>query len=74
MISTHSADLIREEGIGLNEVLVFQPTADATAVQLARDFGQVKVLVENGLSLDEAVMPPTSPRDAADPALADRER
>jgi|SRR5579884_1093273 len=64
MISTHSPDLIHEEGIGLNEVLVFQPSQEGTTVQPAQDFGQVKVLVQSGLSLDEAVMPPTAPREA----------
>jgi hypothetical protein len=54
--------------------MIFQPTPEGSTVQLARDFGQVKVLVENGLSLDEAVMPPTSAPDAAGLALVDHEQ
>jgi predicted ATPase len=69
MISTHSADLLHEEGIGLNEVVVLQPRPDGTAVSLAADDRQTRVLVNSGLPLDDAIVPKTAPRGALDLAL-----
>jgi predicted ATPase len=68
-ISTHSPELLRDEGIGLHEVLLFQPGADGTVVRPANHFDEIKTLVENGLSLEEAVLPKTNPDRASGIAL-----
>jgi predicted ATPase len=69
IVTTHSPDLLRDEGIGLNEVLLLQPSPEGTRVSVARDVGQIQALVEAGISLDEAVMPATSPPDGQGMAL-----
>ena len=69
IVTTHSPDLLRDEGIGLNEVLLLQPSSEGTKVSAARDVGQIQTLVEAGISLDEAVVPVTSPPDAHGIAL-----
>ncbi|HEV3257885.1 MAG TPA: AAA family ATPase [Gemmataceae bacterium] len=69
MVSTHSPELLREEGIGLNEVLLLQPGPEGTSVQPAGSFEQIQTLVSAGLNLDEAVMPHTSPPKVLDMAL-----
>ncbi len=61
-LSTHSPDLLRDDGIGLDETLLLQPTAEGTTVTLAQDHGQVRTLLENGLPMSDAVMPLTKPR------------
>src|SRR5262249_1182072 len=66
MISTHSPDLLRDEGIGLNEVFLLQPGGDGTAVQTAGDLDQIRALVGAGINLDEAVLPHTRPAEAPD--------
>lgn len=61
LVSSHSADLLREEGIGLDEVLLLQPDVEGTRVEAATGLSQVKALVEGGVSLPDAVFPRTRP-------------
>lgn len=61
LVSTHAADLLRDEGIGLDEVLVLQPSQEGTEVRLAQAFDEVRTLVENGISLAGVVIPYTQP-------------
>lgn len=61
VVSTHSADLLRDEGIGMNEVLLLTPTENGTVVRATEDIKEVKAIVESGLSLAEAVIPQTRP-------------
>jgi predicted ATPase len=61
LLSTHSTDLLSDEGIGLDEVLLLQPSDDGTSVRTASSFKDVKELLEGGANLAEAVIPHTSP-------------
>lgn len=61
LISTHSADLLRDEGIGLDETLLLQPGREGTLVVPASDFKEIKDLLEGGLALADAVIPRTRP-------------
>lgn len=69
ILSTHSSDLLEDEGIGLNEVLLLQPQHEGTSVRPASDFDQVKELLRGGLSMAEAVIPLTRPRNSEQLAL-----
>ncbi len=69
LLSTHSTDLLRDEGIGLDEIFLLQPQKEGTIVRSARKFRDVKLLLENGSTLPEVVMPLTSPRDAGQLSL-----
>jgi len=60
--STHSSDLLRDEGIGLDEVLLLQPGENGTSVRPAKDFAEIHQLLNGGLSLAEAVLPMTRPQ------------
>ena len=62
--STHSSDLLRDEGIGLDEVLLLQPGENGTSVRPAKDFAEIHQLLNGGLSLAEAVLPMTRPQNA----------
>lgn len=46
------------------EVLLLQPGTEGTTVRAAKDFLQVRPLLEGGASLAEAVIPMTRPEDA----------
>src|SRR5581483_6955639 len=46
MLSTHSADLLRDEGIGLDEVFLLSPGREGTEVSPASEFAEVKELLE----------------------------
>jgi predicted ATPase len=61
--STHSNDLLRE-GVGLDEVILLEPTDDGTSVKPASELKDIRELLDGGIGLGETVMPRTSPRDA----------
>jgi len=61
VISTHSADLLSDKGIGGEEVLVLTPSAEGTEVQVASAIQEVRDLLEGGFSAAEAIIPRTEP-------------
>lgn len=63
-ISTHSPELLHDEGIALDEVLLLMPGKEGTDVHPAISYRDIKSLLEGGLSLAEAVMPKTRPEHA----------
>ena len=65
ILSTHSPDLLRDEGIGLDEVLLLRPGAEGTEVTLAGSHQDIRDLLEGGLSLADVVIPKTRPAQAA---------
>ncbi|MFN7913705.1 MAG: AAA family ATPase [Vicinamibacterales bacterium] len=65
LLSTHSADLLRDEGIGLDEVLLLIPRKEGTEVRSARAIPEVATLLAHGSTLDETLLPLTRPRDAS---------
>lgn len=69
LTSTHSTDLLRDEGIGLDEVLLLIPTPEGTRVRTAATFRDIRDLLAGGSTLAEAVMPLTRPQHAEQLAL-----
>lgn len=63
ILSTQSADLLMDSGIGLDEVLLLAPGSEGTSVRVAATIEQTKTLLESGLPLAEAVLPLTEPED-----------
>jgi len=61
LVSSHSADLLRDEGIGLDEVLLLKPHAQGTRIQAATDLAQAKALVDGGVPLPDVLLPETRP-------------
>jgi hypothetical protein len=68
-VSTHSSDLLRDDGIGLDEVLLLSPDAEGTVVRPGGSFSGIRRLLAGGLSLAEAVIPQTRPAAAEQLAL-----
>jgi predicted ATPase len=64
LLSTHSPDLLRDEGIGLDEVLLLLPGDHGTEVRPAASFPEVVSLLEGDMPLAEAVLPWTRPEGA----------
>ena len=62
IISTHSADLLSDKGIGGEEILVLTPTTEGTEVQVASTIREVRDLLESGFTAAEAVIPRTEPK------------
>ena len=61
-LSTHSPELLSDEGIGLDETLLLLPGAEGGRVVSAASQPEIHRLVEGGLSLATAVVPRTRPR------------
>lgn len=68
-VSTHSAELLQDDGIGLDEVLLLMPSPEGTTVATAREFPEIEMLLNGGSTLSEAVMPLTRPKSAQQLAL-----
>ncbi len=64
VLSTHSTDLLRDDGIGLDEVLLLQPEPEGTSVRTANEYSEIESLLKGGVSLAEAVIPRTRPERA----------
>jgi len=62
IISTHSADLLADKGIGGEEVLMLTPMLEGTEIQVASTNREVRDLLESGFTAAEAVIPRTRPR------------
>ena len=60
-LSTHSPDLLKDEGIGLDETLLIIPKTEGADVLPASSFREFLDLLEGGLPLADAVMPKTRP-------------
>lgn len=62
--STHSTDLLQDEGIGLDEVLLLTPGDEGTNVRAVSTISDAKALLDGGSTLAEVIMPLTRPADA----------
>ncbi len=62
MVSTHSPDLLSDESIGGEEVLLLDPQAKGTILRPASSINEVRLLLEGGMSVGDAVLSRTTPR------------
>jgi len=69
LLSTHSPDLLSDEGIGLDEVILLRPGKEGTEVELAEKIADAQALLEGGSTLAELVLPQTRPSGAEQLAL-----
>jgi predicted ATPase len=64
LVSTHSSEILRDEGIGLDEVLLLFPGDRGTTVKPGSSIEEAKTLLEQNQSLAEIVIPHTRPQRA----------
>jgi len=60
LASTHSSFMLGE-GVGMNEVLLLEPSEEGTRAELAGNLKQVRDLLDGGLGLYDAILPYTRP-------------
>lgn len=72
LVSTHSVELLQDQGVRPEEVLLLQPSREGTAVYQSQKLPTVGALLAEGLPLAEAVLPYTAPREVQQLALFDR--
>jgi len=63
LITTHSYDILSDSGISTDEVLVLQNTQEGTTIQKLTDITDLKPIVDAGLSIADAVIPFTKPKE-----------
>ncbi len=64
IVSTHSPEMLQDEGIGLDEVLLLIPQEEGTAVQASSTVADIASLLDGGLSVADVVIPRTRPERA----------
>ena len=69
LLSTHSSDLLRDEGIAADEILLFIPTKEGSAIKGGGDIAEIRHLLESGVPAADAVLPHTQPPNAVQLAL-----
>ncbi len=60
LISTHSADLLSDQGIGGEEIIILNPKKEGTVMFQASQNAEIRLLLDAGLPPSEAVMPLTT--------------
>ena len=65
-LSTHSPELLHDEGIGLDETLLLLPKKEGTKVESAACDADIPHLLEGGLQLNDIVLPKTRPENATE--------
>jgi predicted ATPase len=63
IISTHSAEMLSDKGIGGEEVLRLEPSDKGTLLKSPTESDDERALLESGLSVGEVVMPKTAPEN-----------
>jgi hypothetical protein len=69
LVSTHSVDLLQDEGIAPDEVLLVIPSEKGSRIRTGKAMSEITTLLDEGLSVAEAVIPFTRPSKAAQLSL-----
>lgn len=69
LLTTHAAELLADEGIGLDEAVVLFPGGEGTTAKLAAAIDDVREFVDTGMNLDEILRPMTEPSTVNDLSL-----
>jgi predicted ATPase len=63
LISTHSMDMLSDEGIGPREVLLLTPEKEGTSVEIMANIEDAMALMQGGMSVGDALMPRSTPKN-----------
>jgi predicted ATPase len=64
-LSTHSTELLSDEGLEPGEVVLLVPRKNGSTATSAASIHEIKQLLDAGLSLGEAVLPRVAPKNAS---------
>jgi predicted ATPase len=71
IVTTHSGDLLQDEGIGLDEVHILEPAQEGTRVRAAGSIADARRLLEAGATMADVVVPRVGPQNAEQLSLLD---
>ncbi len=63
IMTSHSADLLRDRGVSLHEVLVLSPNKEGTKVEAAANIKEVRAMLDGGMTPGDAILPQTAPQN-----------
>lgn len=63
IITTHSYEMLDNEGIGADEVLLLQGSREGTTINSVSNIKHIKAVIDAGFSMAEAVLSQTKPSD-----------
>ena len=69
IVSTHSPDFLRDDGIAPDETLLLRPDNNGTRVVVAAADPTIGLLLESGATMADAVLPQTAPKGEGQLAL-----
>lgn len=69
IVSTHSPNFLVDEGIASDETLLLRPDSNGTRVEVAAADPEIRLLLEAGVSMGDAVLPRTAPKGEEQLAL-----
>ena len=61
VVTTHSSEILYDEGLGKDEVVLLTPGEDGTETQEAAEIQNIQSLLDSGLSIAEILLPKTKP-------------
>ena len=62
IITTHSYDILSNEGISTKEVLVLEPSKEGTIVKTVSEIPEIQRIVDAGFSIADATISATTPQ------------
>ncbi len=71
IVSTHSPEMLSDEGIAPEEVLLLIPGQEGTMIKPGVESERIKSMMESGLSAAESAFPETAPENAEQLSLLD---
>jgi predicted ATP-dependent endonuclease of OLD family len=63
ILTTHSSDLLSDQGIDGGEVIILSPDTEGTRVERATSREEIRRELESGFSVAEVIKPRTEPRN-----------
>ena len=60
-VSTHSWEMLQDQGIGAEEVVMLEPNNEGTIATVASNNADIRKLLSSGLSIAEVALPRTAP-------------
>jgi predicted ATPase len=70
ILTSHSSDLLNDNGISLDEILLLEPSGEGTHIKPANNFPEIKAMLEEGMTPGAAILPRTKPKGINQLALA----
>ncbi|GAB4091608.1 AAA family ATPase [Flaviaesturariibacter terrae] len=63
IMTTHSADLLKDRSISPTEIVLLEPSTEGTKATIVSTIKDVKSLLDEGMDIGEAILPRTKPKN-----------